>query len=90
MIGSSTTRTRFLVKSGPCQEAIISLVSLMLDTGLPCFRGQTIRQLRSRFQEDSTEKEAADYMFNVIQRSCFNWRTKFYDVLQNKQNQIMY
>ncbi|XP_066970314.1 phosphatidylinositol 4-kinase alpha isoform X2 [Macrobrachium rosenbergii] len=74
----------------PCQEAIISLVSLMLDTGLPCFRGQTIRQLRSRFQEDSTEKEAADYMFNVIQRSCFNWRTKFYDVLQNKQNQIMY
>ncbi|XP_076062775.1 phosphatidylinositol 4-kinase III alpha isoform X2 [Oratosquilla oratoria] len=72
----------------PYREAIVSLVSLMLDTGLPCFRGQTIRQLRSRFTPQSTEKEAADYMRSIIQKSSLNIRTKAYDWLQKYQNQI--
>ncbi|MPC19604.1 Phosphatidylinositol 4-kinase alpha [Portunus trituberculatus] len=74
----------------PYREAIVSLVSLMLDTGLPCFRGQTIRQLRSRFTPQSTEKEAAQYMLNIIQHSHLNWRTKAYDRLQYHTNQIPY
>ncbi|KAK7078017.1 Phosphatidylinositol 4-kinase alpha, partial [Halocaridina rubra] len=56
----------------PYREAIVSLVSLMLDTGLPCFRGQTIRQLRTRFAPQATEKEAAQYMLNIILNSCLN------------------
>ncbi|CAG9559156.1 unnamed protein product [Danaus chrysippus] len=74
----------------PYQEAIISIVSLMLDTGLPCFRGQTIRQLRSRFAPNSTEKEAAAYMLSIIRNSFLNFRTRTYDMIQYYQNQIPY
>ncbi|XP_071514880.1 phosphatidylinositol 4-kinase alpha isoform X1 [Panulirus ornatus] len=74
----------------PYREAIVSLVSLMLETGLPCFRGQTIRQLRARFTPQAKEKEAAQYMLNIILNSCFSVRTKLYDIIQNIQNEIPY
>ena len=46
----------------PYQESIISLVSLMLGTGLPCFLGNTIKALRERFSPTMSEKQAAGYM----------------------------
>ncbi|XP_020624721.1 phosphatidylinositol 4-kinase alpha-like [Orbicella faveolata] len=72
----------------PYQEAIVSLVALMLDTGLPCFRGETLKRLRARFSPAQSEREAAAYMAKVIRDSYLNYRTRVYDLIQLAQNQI--
>lgn len=64
-------------------EQIIHLVTLMLDSGLPCFKGQTtINNLRNRFHLDVSEPQAAQVMLNLIAQSHQNQRTVAYDVFQ--------
>jgi len=68
----------------------VSLVSLMLDTRLPCFRGQTIKQLQARFSPHSSDCVAANYMLKIIGASFRNIRTRTYDFIQYYQNDIPY
>lgn len=64
-------------------EQIIHLVTLMLDSGLPCFKGQTtIDNLRNRFHMDVSEHQASQVMLNLIAQSHQNQRTVAYDVFQ--------
>jgi len=74
----------------PYWKDIIYLVQLMLDTELPCFRGQTIEQLTTRLQPHASDLQAAEFMIGKIRASFLNFRTKAYDMLQYQQNQIPY
>ncbi|CAF3557038.1 unnamed protein product [Rotaria sp. Silwood1] len=74
----------------PYRHHFITLVALMLDTGLPCFRGHTLEQLNARFKPDSSEAEAARYMHEVINRCAHSLRTRLYDYIQYQQNSIPY
>ena len=60
----------------------------MLDTGLPCFRGQTIKQLRQRFMPEANKREAAKYMLDIVRKCYQSLRAKSYDAIQAAQQGI--
>ncbi|CAO3637256.1 unnamed protein product [Cunninghamella echinulata] len=74
----------------PYTEYILQLVTLMLESGLPCFKGETIKRMRSRFQVDKTERQASDFIMMRIKDSFENQRTVMYDYFQKLTNGIPY
>ncbi|KAI8369570.1 uncharacterized protein BYT42DRAFT_503440 [Radiomyces spectabilis] len=72
--------------SRPYAEVIMQLVTLMLQSSLPCFKGDTIRRMRTRFQTDKSERAAADFMIQRIKESFENQRTVLYDYFQKLTN----
>jgi phosphatidylinositol 4-kinase len=71
-------------------EHLTHMVMVMLDSGLPCFKPQTIANFRSRFVLERSEREAADYMRDLIKKSYDNTSTKIYDQYQLATNGIPY
>jgi len=67
----------------PHAEQLISTVQLMLDTGLPSFKGEgTIRRLRDRFVLGLNERQAAEHMMGVVRNAHENIRSTAYDEFQ--------
>ena len=67
----------------PHAEQIISTVHLMLDTGLPSFKGEgTIKRLRDRFELGLNERQAAEWMMGVVRNAHENIRSIAYDEFQ--------
>ncbi|KAJ1971176.1 phosphatidylinositol-4- kinase [Dimargaris xerosporica] len=77
--------------SRPYADLIIQVVQLMMDSGLPCFKGEsTLTKLRQRFQLGVSDREAAQYMLDRIHDSYQNRRTVLYDSFQKATNGIPY
>jgi phosphatidylinositol 4-kinase A len=76
--------------SRPYCEKLSHLVSLMLDSGLPCFKPETMRNFKNRFVLEKNEKEAAEFMLGCIKKSAANVTTKVYDEFQLITNGIPY
>ena len=66
------------------------IVALMLDSGLPCFKPDTLKNFRDRFVLDKSEREAADHMRELVRKSYMSVSTKGYDQFQLLTNGIPY
>lgn len=71
-------------------EKLSHLVVLMLDSGLPCFKPETIKHFRERFVLEKSEREAANFMKDLIHKSYRSYSTKGYDQFQLLTNGIPY
>lgn len=71
-------------------EKLSHVVSLMLDSGLPCFKPETMRNFKNRFVLEKTDREAAEFMLGCIKKSAANVTTKVYDEFQLITNGIPY
>jgi len=71
-------------------EKLSQLVLLMMDSGLPCFKPETIQHFKDRFVLEKNEREAADFMKDLIRKSYSSYSTGVYDQFQQLTNGIPY
>ncbi|RKP21718.1 hypothetical protein ROZALSC1DRAFT_26895 [Rozella allomycis CSF55] len=78
---------------------IVDSVSLMRNSGLPCFKGseivnlfldQTVRKLENRFALHLHDTKVVQYVKNLILNSYESKRSKLYDSFQKQTNGIPY
>lgn len=71
-------------------EKLSHLIVVMLDSGLPCFKPETIQHFKERFVLDKSEREAADFMRSLVRWSGKSHSTGVYDQFQLLTNGIPY
>ncbi|PFH34950.1 hypothetical protein BESB_058370 [Besnoitia besnoiti] len=71
-------------------DSIVTLVQAMLHSGLPCFKRQSLENLKWRFQLEASPEQAAAFMEARVMDAYDNFTTKAYDVVQHLQQGIDY
>ncbi|RDL34611.1 Phosphatidylinositol 4-kinase STT4 [Venustampulla echinocandica] len=71
-------------------DKLSQIVLLMMDSGLPCFKPETIQHFKDRFVPEKSEREAADFMRGLIRKSQSSYSTGVYDQFQLLTNGIPY
>lgn len=79
----------FLASRQYCDK-LSQIVLLMMDSGLECFKPETVKHFRDRFVLDKSEREAADFMRDLIKKSYSSYSTGIYDQFQLLTNGIPY
>lgn len=74
----------------PYMETIVRCVNPMLESGMPCFKENSIKKLRKRFVPNKNDKEAAVYFRGLIKKSYESFYTTGYDEFQRLTNGIPY
>ena len=69
-------------------DKLSQIVLLMMDSGLPCFKPESVKHFRERFVLEKSEREAADFMKDLIRKSHASYSTGFYDQYQLLTNGI--
>ncbi|ODA81921.1 hypothetical protein RJ55_00426 [Drechmeria coniospora] len=77
----------FLASRQYC-EKLSQIVLLMMDSGLPCFKPESVKHFRERFVLEKSEREAADFMKDLIKKSYSSYSTGIYDQFQLLTNGI--
>lgn len=76
--------------SRPYMEKLSQIVLLMMGSGLPCFKPETIKNFKDRFVLEKSEREAAEFMRGLIKSSYGSVSTGIYDQFQLLTNGIPY
>lgn len=79
----------FLASRQYC-EKLSQIVLLMMDSGLPCFKPESVMHFKDRFVLEKTDREAADFMKDLIKKSYSSYSTGIYDQFQLLTNGIPY
>ncbi|KAF4122500.1 phosphatidylinositol 4-kinase A [Geosmithia morbida] len=100
VMGGSTDHQSFKWFEELCVKAFLAarqycdklchMVQLMMDSGLPCFKPESVTHFRQRFVLDKTDREAAEFMKFLIRKSYSSYSTGIYDQFQLMTNGIPY
>lgn len=71
-------------------EQLAHVVLTMLDSGLPCFKPQTMKHFRERFVLEKSDREAAEFVRHLVHISERSYSTGVYDYYQLLTNGIPY
>lgn len=74
--------------SRPYTEKLSHMVKLMMDSGLPCFKPESIHHFKERMVLEKNERDAAEFMRGLISKSWHSYSTKGYDQFQLLTNGI--